>query len=123
MRRTASSVLRDLEIRIAQLEKESGSSQLTATLHLTSYDENDDPIIEKRILKGIREISQAIKDYNLTNVVSIYRFKIDSITLRPPSFEEEERLGYKHISLEIQAFSIVKKFVEDELGLKTRMSR
>jgi hypothetical protein len=106
MRKTASEDIRNLESRIAKLEKQSRNEAL-ARLELMadgSYAFRESGTVYYYTL---REIKKAIKDWNLTEVLS--ERSSDEIKLIPSDHGESR--GYDSIGLYLSKENIVKRFV------------
>lgn len=67
MRRTASDVLRDLEVRIARLEKSATNNYYPKPIAQLTFRDESGRVVDTKVLKD-REITHAIETYNLTEV-------------------------------------------------------
>ncbi len=115
MRRSASEVIRDLEMRIARLEKQS-SPKVRGTLVLVTEDYEADRFPEETIpVSGVREIRKAIKDYDLTE--ASHEPYSDTISLIPSDRGESQ--GYDSIKLVLSKENIAMQFM-NRLGIKVR---
>ena len=113
MRRTASEVLRSLEMRVATLEKQS-ASKVGGVLTITTENFEGDVSHEHIRLSGIREIQKAVREHNLTRVLS-EPYRDDEILL----VGEEEMIGTDEVrkTLKLAKESIASNFVA-KLGLR-----
>lgn len=67
MRRTASEMLNDLEMRVAHLEKTSTNNYYPKPIAQLTFIDESGKVVDTSLLKG-REITDAIETYNLTEV-------------------------------------------------------
>ena len=116
MRRSASEVIRELENRIAHLEKQSRAKVGGLLTLITEDDEGNWHREEKRI-SGIREIRKTMQEYHLTYAYH-EKFRSDEITLIPVDHMTEEQ-GYEKIELVLSKEGIVRQFM-DRLGVKVQ---
>lgn len=114
MRRSASEVVRNLESRIARLEKQS-SVKIGGHLTLITEDEQGDFHTEEKYISGIREIRKTMQEYELTRAYH-EKFRSDEITLIPSEHSTEEQ-GYERIELVLSKENIARQFM-DKLGIK-----
>ncbi len=115
MRRSATEVIRDLEQRIARLEKQS-SPKVRGRLVLITEDHEADRFPTQTIhVSGVREIRKAIKDYDLTE--ASHEPYSDDIRLIPS--DDGESQGYERIELVLSKENIAMQFM-NRLGIKVR---
>ena len=87
MRRSASEMLSELENRVARLEKTSTNTYHPEPLAQLTFRDESGKVVDVRSLKG-REITEAIKEYDLTDVTIQTQKKDPLIKCRratPPS--------------------------------------
>jgi hypothetical protein len=83
MRRTASEMLNDLEMRVAHLEKTSTNNYYPKPIAQLTFIDESGKVVDTSLLKG-REITDAIETYNLTEVTVEIMKKSPHIFCRQP---------------------------------------
>jgi len=115
MRRSDSEIIRNLEMKIARLEKQS-SPKVHGRLVLVTEDYEADRFPTQTIpVSGVREIKKAIKEYDLTE--ASHESYSDSISLTPSDRGESQ--GYESIELVLSKENIAMQFM-DRLGIEVR---